>query len=276
MPEPLHARRAAAPSASSVPSAPFLIWQSAGSDVQFARKGGQPQDSVVSVVVGGQSLSIIDIDAPSGNLEATDVKCNCSKYGNLVSYAWFGDGQVAIGYDSGYFVVMNSVHDGAEEASALKLHTAKLSAVAVSPVLRRAATCSSNVIKVISLEDEVRELPDEMIALDAEVGTLEQVAWGSEGQVLMASSSTGCVYNFLASLPVLACAHGSSYMCDPRKLPNPSTASEPEHCFRTRALLLLACLLLAERRARMAGTSRRCSSCRSAPPSRARREHSIA
>ena len=86
-----------------------LMLKMAGSDVQFARKGGQPQDNVVSIAVGQQSLQVVDIDAPSGNLEGTDVKINSAKYGNLVGYAWFGDGQVALGFDSGYFVVMNNL-----------------------------------------------------------------------------------------------------------------------------------------------------------------------
>jgi len=34
----------------------------------------------------------------------------------------------------------------------------------------------------VDLGEELRELPDEMIALDSETGTLEQIEWGSDGQ----------------------------------------------------------------------------------------------
>ncbi len=71
------------------------------------------------------------------------------RYGSLVAYRWLDDGHVAVGFDSGYLVVLNAAQpETADELFAQRLHTGRLSALAVSPVLKRAATCGGNVVKV--------------------------------------------------------------------------------------------------------------------------------
>ena len=187
-------------------------------DVQFAaRRGaeapaaaGDTKDTTMSVVLGGRSLLLYDVSA----LDRTPVELAFQpKYGNLVTYRWFGDGYIALGFESGYLVVMSSnVQQMSEELFSQRLHEGRLSALALSPLLQRGATCSGNTIKVVDFADEYRELPEESVVLDYDQGQLEQMAWTADGQILTVSSSSGCVYSFLACLPVLAEAHGTRYI----------------------------------------------------------------
>ena len=187
-------------------------------DVQFAaRKGGEApaaagdaKDTTMSVVLGGRSLLLYDVSA----LDRTPVELAFQpKYGNLVMYRWFGDGYIALGFESGYLVVMSSKQQQmSEELFSQRLHEGRLSALALSPLLQRGATCSGNTIKVVDFADEYRELPEESVVLDYDQGQLEQMAWTVDGQILTVSSSSGCVYSFLACLPVLAEAHGTRYI----------------------------------------------------------------
>ena len=185
-------------------------------DVQFAaRRGGEApagdaKDTTMSVVLGGKSLLLYDVSA----LDRTPVELAFQpKYGNLVMYRWFGDGYIALGFESGYLVVMSSKQQQmSEELFSQRLHEGRLSAMALSPLLQRGATCSGNTIKVVDFADEYRELPEESVVLDYDQGQLEQMAWTVDGQILTVSSSSGCVYSFLACLPVLAEAHGTRYI----------------------------------------------------------------
>ena len=53
---------------------------------------------------------------------------------------------------------------------------------------------------------------DEEVYIPTNGGSLDKIEWTSDGQILTVSSDSGCVYNFLASLPVLAEACGTRYI----------------------------------------------------------------
>ena len=183
----------------------FAAWRKSGGDDGPL---GETKDTTMSVVLGGRSLLLYDVSA----LDRTPVELAFqAKYGNLITYRWFGDGYIALGFESGYLVVMSSSEMAAELFSQ-KLHEGRLTALALSPMLLRGATCSGNTIKVVDFADEYKELPDEMVVLDYDGGQLENMAWTNDGQILTVSSSSGCVYNFLACLPVLAESHGTNYI----------------------------------------------------------------
>jgi len=99
-----------------------------------------------------------------------------------------------------------------EELFSQRLHPATMSAFAMSPLLRRAVVAAGNAVKVVDLADDIRELPDDGFVVQEERGNLRQMDWTADGQVLTVASDTGVVYNYLASLPVLAEAHGTNYM----------------------------------------------------------------
>ncbi|KAL1529596.1 hypothetical protein AB1Y20_000539 [Prymnesium parvum] len=175
-------------------------------DLQFDSK----DDTVMAVVLGGKSLLIFNVEEPERPLELVFQP----RYGALVSFRWFGDKQVVLGFDSGHVVLMSTnAQEANEELFSTRLHSGRLSGLALSLTLQRAACCSGNAIKVIDFSgEEYQELTDDSMVLDSEAGTLEQIDWTTDGQILTVASDSGCVYNFLASLPVLAEASGTRYM----------------------------------------------------------------
>lgn len=177
-----------------------------GSAIQIPARGGG--GSVASVVSGGSTLLVFDVNKPTGG---TELKFSPT-YGKVTSYRWFGDGLLAVAFDSGYFVVRSAeVGASTEELFSKKLFAGAAS-LAVSAQTRRAAVCSGREIKIVDLDDEYREMEDESMLLDSEDGDLQHVTWTRDGQVLTVSSSSGAVLSFLACLPPLAIAHGASYM----------------------------------------------------------------
>ena len=57
-----------------------------------------------------------------------------------------------------------------------------------------------------------KELLDEQLQVATNGANLEHIEWTADGQILTLASDGGVVYNFLASLPVLAATHGARYM----------------------------------------------------------------
>ena len=62
------------------------------------------RDTTMSVVLGGKSLLVYDINDPDKPIELAFQ----SRYGALVAYRWFGDGYIVLGFDSGHMVVMST------------------------------------------------------------------------------------------------------------------------------------------------------------------------
>ena len=208
-------------------------------DVQVAR-ANRGSGELLSVVHGGRSLLIFDVADADRPIELGFAQ----KYGALSTYRWFPDGCLVLAFESGYVVVM-STHEQelSEELFSQRIHNGRLAGLAVSTVLKRAATCSGNTVKVwrrllasngggraappltrrshplhpprppqvmdFSLSGEYKELPDEAVVLGDESGALERMAWTADGQILTVGSDSGNVYNFLACLPVLSAACGS-------------------------------------------------------------------
>jgi WD repeat-containing protein 19 len=58
----------------------------------------------VSVNVGKQTLFLFNINDPDNPIELAFQQ----RYGMIVSYKWFGDGYILIGFAQGYFVVIST------------------------------------------------------------------------------------------------------------------------------------------------------------------------
>lgn len=105
---------------------------------------------------------------------------------------------------------------GTEEMFDQKVFSSGATAMAVSARLRRAAMCADNTVKLVELGggtfSAYKELYDESMVLDDDGGSLNGLQWTKDGQILTVTSSSGTIYNFLASLPLLAATHGTKYM----------------------------------------------------------------
>ena len=170
------------------------------SDIQiFTTSSG----TKVSIVVNKQTLYLVNINDPDSPLELAFQ----AKYGNIVSYRWFGDGRLLMGFVSGYFVVVSTdLKQIGQELFQSRNHKVRLNDIACSYTLNKAATCGDNCIKIHDLSDLTDVFA--IITLEDDRGMLDQLQWSDDGQLLSISTQSGAVYTYLTRLPLLGAANG--------------------------------------------------------------------
>ncbi|XP_077638932.1 WD repeat-containing protein 19 isoform X2 [Lonchura striata] len=167
------------------------------------------RESTVSVVVGKKTLFLFNLNDPDNPI---DLKFQ-QPYGNIVSYKWYGDGYIMIGFSQGCFVVISThIREIGQEVFQAHNHKDNLSSIAISQSLNKAASCGDNCIKIHDLAD-MREMYA-IINLDDENKGVDQMAWTDDGQLLAVSTRRGSLHVFLTKLPILgdACSTRIAYL----------------------------------------------------------------
>lgn len=161
-------------------------------------------DTTVSVNMGGKTVLLYNLLRPSHPAELLFQ----AKYGRIVSYRWFGDGYVLLGFEEGFLVVISTHKDEIkEEVFSGRFHKERLTDIACSAAAQRAASAGGNLIKLLDMSTW-RELRSEFAATDAAHGNITRLEWTPDGQILTAATANGTVYAFLGRLPTMvdACA----------------------------------------------------------------------
>lgn len=176
------------------------------SHVQFSemkldeRLGGE---NTVSVIVGHKTLFLYNLHDPDNPVELAFQ----NRYGSLITYRWFGDGYILLGFSAGYLVAISThIREVGQELFQAKNHRDGLSDIALSTSLGQVASCGDNAVKVhdmSNLQDTVT-----VHTLDGE-GNVEHVAWSEDGQLLAVSTRSGNLAVFLSCLPMLASVCGT-------------------------------------------------------------------
>ncbi|KAJ1556127.1 WD repeat-containing protein 19, partial [Cladochytrium tenue] len=109
----------------------------------------------LSMVLGKKTLFFHSLAAPKAPIELAFQQ----KYGEIVTYSWFGEGYVALGFASGYFVVVS---------------TSKL------------AVCGDASVRVLELDD-FKDMYA-MVNLEDDRGNLVRVEWTEDGGFLSVAS----------------------------------------------------------------------------------------
>uniref|UniRef100_A0A8C6ZLX4 WD repeat-containing protein 19 n=1 Tax=Nothoprocta perdicaria TaxID=30464 RepID=A0A8C6ZLX4_NOTPE len=162
------------------------------------------RESTVSVVVGKKTLFLFNLNDPDNPI---DLKFQ-QPYGHIVTYRWYGDGYIMIGFSRGCFVVISThIREIGQEIFQAHNHKDNLSCIAISQSLNKAASCGDNCIKIHDLSD-LREMYA-IINLDDENKGADQMAWTDDGQLLVVSTRRGSLHVFLTKLPVLGDACGT-------------------------------------------------------------------
>eukprot|EP00055_Hartaetosiga_balthica_P018073 m.128120 g.128120 ORF g.128120 m.128120 type:complete len:1383 (-) comp9449_c2_seq5:5705-9853(-) len=165
--------------------------------------------SQVAVVMNSKTLLLFHYDNPNRPAELSFH----AKYGSIVSYEWFGNGKILIGFSSGFFVVMNTDNSeaiGFEEHHS-RNHRTRLTDVAVSNALGKIATCGDSQVKIMDMEvySEIFSIID----LDDDSGLLDKLNWSEDGQLLSVSTENGSLYTYLTKLPVVGSASDHNVAC---------------------------------------------------------------
>ena len=104
------------------------------------------------VVFGSHLFSLI---RPFNNQDDPDDPVDLAfqpSYGSIITYTWFGEGQILVGFSNGYLVVVSTADDEiGEEILSVRVNKGGLEDMAYSPALQRAATCGERTVKVIDM-----------------------------------------------------------------------------------------------------------------------------
>ena len=185
-------------------------------DIQFAaqktdtrsRQGGkaaEDTENTVSINMGGRTILLYNLNDPDNPVELAFQ----SRYGSIVTYRWFGDGYMMIGFSEGYLVVISThMKEIGEELFSGWFHKDRLDDIAFSPVMQRAATAGGSQIKVVDMTDW-KEVKEDATSVDAAQGPITKLAWTNDGQILTASTESGVLYNFLARMPTIHDSHNT-------------------------------------------------------------------
>lgn len=175
------------------------------SNIQFSEMKGDERSSIgentVSVNVGRQTLFLFNINDPDNPIELAFQQ----RYGSIVSYKWFGDGYILIGFAQGYFVVISThMKEIGQELFQARNHKNKLVDIAISSALGKAASAGDNCVKIHDLS-EFKEMYA-IITLEDE-RSLDRIEWSDDGQLLAVTTPKGSLYVYLSRLPMLASLH---------------------------------------------------------------------
>ncbi|XP_077157824.1 WD repeat-containing protein 19 isoform X1 [Paroedura picta] len=183
------------------------------SDMQFIvmktddRTSGS--ESTVSVVIGKKILYLFNFKDPDNPIELQFQQ----HYGNIVSYKWYGDGYIMIGFSLGFFVVISThIREIGHEILQACNHKDNLTSIAISQSLNKAASCGDNCVKIHDLSD-LNEMYA-IINLEDENKGLDQLSWTDDGQLLAVSTKRGSLHVFLTKLPILgdSCSTRIAYL----------------------------------------------------------------
>ncbi|CAJ1052137.1 WD repeat-containing protein 19 [Xyrichtys novacula] len=161
-------------------------------------------EGTVSVSVDKKILMLFSVNDPENRIELTFQR----HYGNIVSYRWYGDGYILIGFSHGYFVVISThIREIGQELYQAHNHKDSLNSVAISTTLNKAASCGDNSIKIHELS-ELKDISN-VVQLDDETKGLDQLSWTDDGQLLAISTQKGTLHVFLTKLPILGGSFGT-------------------------------------------------------------------
>uniref|UniRef100_A0A4W4G701 Anaphase-promoting complex subunit 4 WD40 domain-containing protein n=1 Tax=Electrophorus electricus TaxID=8005 RepID=A0A4W4G701_ELEEL len=177
-------------------------------DIQFSvmktDERSLPGESTVSVAVGKKTLFLFNLNDPDNPIELAFQQ----RYGNIISYRWYGDGYIMIGFSLGYFVVISThIREIGQELFQAHNHKDNLTSIAISQTLNKAASCGDNCVKIHDLTD-LKEM-DAIVTLEEEARGLDQISWTDDGQLLAVSSQQGTLHVYLTRLPILGGGWGT-------------------------------------------------------------------
>eukprot|EP01063_Lacrimia_lanifica_P024005 TRINITY_DN3196_c0_g2_i1.p1 TRINITY_DN3196_c0_g2~~TRINITY_DN3196_c0_g2_i1.p1 ORF type:complete len:1456 (+),score=570.56 TRINITY_DN3196_c0_g2_i1:76-4443(+) len=184
------------------------------SQVQFSRmkndgKNGAASESTVSMNLGGKTLLLVDLNNPQGE----PVELAFSKdYGNVVSYKWFGDGYILIGFSAGQVVVVSTHRkEIVQEVSNFTAHSEDVADVTYCGALLKGASIGNSEVQVFNMNElsQIKIREDNKVELENEYKALQKVEWTDDGQILTVSSTNGNIHTFLTKIPVMHDAYGT-------------------------------------------------------------------
>ncbi|KAG7305332.1 hypothetical protein JYU34_009394 [Plutella xylostella] len=170
-------------------------------DLQFSEMKTDERvsgENTISLVVGKRTLYLYNLLNPENPIELAFQQ----RYGSIVSYKWYGDGYILIGFSAGYIIAISThIKEVGEELFQVKNHKDALSDVAVCDGL--AATCGDGQLKLISLWNN-----GEVSGSVAPPGGAERCGFSADGR-LLATAGRAYLSAYVTALPALYGVYGT-------------------------------------------------------------------
>ena len=164
-------------------------------NIKWARQkksDNSKDNNVISIIQDNKTILIYDMNQKSKPIElALD-----NEYGNIVTYEWFGDGYIAIGFSKGYVSIVSSHMDEVKnEINSKQLFKNDLNDISVCDEVNRIAVAGENCIKIID-KNSFEEITNEKIDVPKNAGSISKISWSKNGQILLVSTFGGNFYAF--------------------------------------------------------------------------------
>ncbi|XP_048517184.1 WD repeat-containing protein 19 [Dendroctonus ponderosae] len=177
------------------------------SDLQFSeikldeRVGGE---NTISAVVGRRTLYLYKLLDPDNPFELAFQQ----HYGSIVTYKWYGDGYMLIGFSAGFFISISThIKEVGQELFQIRNHKNILTDISICEAVGKAASCGDNNVKIHDLSN--LQETSSVLSLPQESG-LERISWSSDGQLLAVITRGGSVNVYISHMQLL------SSVCPPR------------------------------------------------------------
>ncbi|XP_068627634.1 WD repeat-containing protein 19 [Battus philenor] len=155
-------------------------------------------ENTISLVVGKRTLYLYNLLNPENPIELAFQQ----RYGSIISYKWYGDGYILIGFSAGFIIAISThLKEVGEELFQVKNHKDNLTDVAVFGSL--AASCGDGQLKLISMWNN-----GEVSGSVTPTGGAERCEWSADGR-LLATAGRGYLNVYVTTLPPLHAAYGT-------------------------------------------------------------------
>ncbi|XP_058805723.1 WD repeat-containing protein 19 [Phymastichus coffea] len=175
-------------------------------DIQFSemkmdqRPGGE---HTVSLIVSKTTLYLYNILDPENPIELTFQK----RYGPIVSYKWYGDGYILLGFEAGYITAISThIKEVGQELFQVKNHRDSLNDLAINHTTGKVVTCGDNNLKIHSIQNI--EETEKVITVTGETG-VSAVSWSADGSMLATVTHSANILIYLAQIPKLTSVCGN-------------------------------------------------------------------
>jgi WD repeat-containing protein 19 len=148
--------------------------------------------TTLSTLLNNKTILIYDVKRKSNPIElALD-----SDYGDIVTYQWFGDGYIAIGFSKGYISVISThITEVKNEIHSMQPFKFGLDDLSVCEENNRVAVAGENTIKIFNTNTWT-EIVEEKIEISNMEGRIKKIQWSSNGQIIIASTILGSIFAF--------------------------------------------------------------------------------
>ncbi|KAK4886815.1 hypothetical protein RN001_003086 [Aquatica leii] len=176
------------------------------SEIQFSemkldeRLGGE---NTVSLIVAKRTLYLYNMVDPENPIELSFQQ----HYGLIVTYKWFGDGYILVGFSAGYFIAISThIKEVGQELFQVKNHKNNLTDICICNTIGKVASCGDNTVKIHDIAN--LQETSSVLSLTHETG-IERIAWSSDGQLLAVSTRNGSLNVYVSYMSVLSAVCGS-------------------------------------------------------------------